>query len=79
MIKTTINIGNILNTVITPPAVNIVHANPDNIANNRCPAVMFAANRTPSDTPFANCDTNSITIRNGAKSIGLPDGINIAR
>ena len=76
---TTINIGNILNTVIIPPAVNIVQVNPDNIANNKCPAVIFAANRTPRDTPFANWDINSITTKNPANTIGLPPGIIIAK
>ena len=73
------NIGNILSTVISPPAVIIVYANPDKIANNKCPAVIFAANRTPNDTPFANCDINSITTKNGASTSGLPPGIIIAK
>ena len=68
-----------LNTDNIPPAVNIVHVKPDNIANNKCPAVMFAANRTPNDTPFANCDISSITTKNIANTIGLPDGIIIAK
>ena len=79
VINTTTNIGNILNTESIPPAVNIVHVNPDNIANNKCPAVIFAANRTPNDTPLASCDINSITTKNPANTNGLPPGIIIAK
>ena len=39
---------------------------------------MFAANRTPRDTPLASCETNSIATSNGAKIRGLPAGIIIA-
>ena len=35
VINTTINIGNILSTANGLPDVNIVHVNPDNIANNK--------------------------------------------
>jgi len=79
VIKKTITIGKILANVIKPPAVNIVQANPDNIVNNKCPAVIFAANRTPNDTGFIKCDINSIITKNGAATIGAPNGINIEK
>jgi len=47
VIATTIANGSVPNTAISPPVNNIFHANPDNIASNKCPAVIFAANRTP--------------------------------
>lgn len=53
VINNTINNGNILATAIKPPAVNIVHVNPDKIANNKCPAIILAANRTPNEIALA--------------------------
>ena len=75
----TINKGKILTIVIKPPAVIIFQVNPDKIANNKCPAVIFAANRTPSDIALAPCEINSIITRNGANHNGAPAGINIAK
>ncbi len=76
--STTAN-GARLATVTNPPAINIFHVNVANIANNRCPAVIFAANRTPSDIAFAVCDTISISIKNGANHNGVPAGRNIEK
>ena len=72
VIKTTTKNGNTLTIEIIPPAVNIVHVNPLKIANNKCPAVMFALNRKPRLIAFTICDTNSIGINNGANAIGDP-------
>lgn len=79
VINTITKNGNTLNTAITPDAVNICHVNPANIANNRCPAVIFAANRTPKLIAFAPCDTNSIGISSGANTNGLPLGMKFAK
>ena len=79
VINRTIAKGKMLNTANSPPAVSIVHVNPANIANSKCPAVILAANRTPKDTALAVCDTSSIITMNGANAKGLPAGINIEK
>ena len=75
----TINKGKILSKEITPPKVNILNVNPDKIANKRCPAVIFAANRTPKEIALAQCDTNSMITKKGANQSGQPAGINIEK
>lgn len=72
--KYIINNGNIEPIVINPPAINISHANWAKIANNKCPAVILAANRTPKENALAVYDINSTITKNGAKYIGLPLG-----
>lgn len=49
------------------------------MANNKCPAVIFAANRTPREIALAQCETNSIITKKGANQRGLPAGINMAK
>ena len=71
--------GKILINVKYEPAINNFQVNPDKMANNKCPAVKFAASRTPNDTAFIQCDINSIIIKNGANPIGLPAGKNIEK
>ena len=75
----TINKGKILTIVIKPPAVIMFQVNPDKIANNKCPAVIFAANRTPKDIALAPWEINSIITKKGANQRGAPAGINIAK
>jgi len=77
--KTSINKGKTLANVNKPPAVNIFHVDPAIIANIKCPAVKLAANRTPNVIALAAYETNSINTKNGAKNIGAPAGINIAK
>jgi hypothetical protein len=38
---------------MNPPAVIIFQVNPDKIAKSKCPAVIFAANRTPNEIALA--------------------------
>jgi hypothetical protein len=64
---------------INPPAVSTDQVIPDSIANKICPAVIFAASRAPKDIAFAACDASSITTINGAKTSGVPEGINIEK
>lgn len=61
----------------TPPAVRMFQVKTDNIVNNKCPAVTFAANLKPKDSALAQCDTNSTKTKNGPKPNGAPAGINI--
>jgi len=49
----------------------------DNIVNSKCPAVIFAASRRPSESALAKCEINSINTKNGPKPNGAPAGINI--
>lgn len=71
--------GIALNTASNDPDINIFHVNPANIANNKCPAVIFAASRTPNVIAFVLYDINSIGTISGAIPIGVPAGINIAK
>ncbi len=78
-INNTTKNGAILAIDTNPPAINIFHVNPANIANNKCPAVILAANRTPNDIAFAECDTNSTNTKKGANHNGHPAGKNILK
>jgi hypothetical protein len=51
----------------------------DKIANNKCPAVIFAASRSPKEIGLARWLINSITTKNGAIAIGAPAGMNIEK
>ena len=46
------------------------------MANNRCPAVILAANRTPNVIALMEYDINSIGTISGANKRGVPTGKN---
>jgi hypothetical protein len=76
--KNPINNGTNPNNVIANiPDVNICHAKLDIIANNKCPAIIFAPNLNPNIIPFATCEINSINTKNHDIPNGAPFGINI--
>ena len=52
----------------------MVHPNPAKTANNVCPAIMFANNRTERLTTRITYEINSIVINNGHNANGTPDG-----
>ena len=76
--KNVISNGNNPATATIPPAHNICQMKLVKIANNRWPAVIFAANRKPKDTGFAKYEINSTATKKGAIPGWTPGGKNIA-
>lgn len=58
---------------------NILKAKPDNIANNKWPAEIFAAKRTPKEIARIIKLIVSIITKKGANAIGTPPGIKILK
>ena len=60
--------------VKTPPADNIVHANPANILSKQWPDIIFANNLSAKLTTLKLYETISIITNNGARANGAPEG-----
>jgi len=58
------------------PDVSMLYAKPDNMFNNKCPAIMLALKRSPKLTFLARYEINSIKTNRGSNPKGQPAGTN---